>query len=190
MKRLYLGLILAVCALVACNGLAPIPPAPTLVPVATMPALGEADRLAIYSTVAHYHFDLGNGILVDPALKMTGYQHNPVIFVSPNLATSLDPAAQRWDGDPTPPELLSLLQDLAPRVEFATKQTVIQRDKMNAVRDDGIWLGFGTIQEKENEVQIDVESFLNGINAVGYEYLLARQGDRWVVLQARLRWIA
>ncbi len=113
-----------------------------------------------------------------------------VIFVSPNLATSLDPAAQRWDGDPTSPELLPLLQDLAPRVEFATKQTVIQRDKMNAVRDDGIWLGFGTIQEKENEVQIDVESFLNGLNAVGYEYLLARQGDRWIVLQARLRWIA
>lgn len=157
-------------------------PTPTPVPTTTLLTLSPADRIAIYSTVAHYHFD--------PSNKILGDQRRPVIFVSPNLATNLDPAAQHWDGDPTPPELLPQLHDLAPRVELATLQAVIQRDRMNAVREDGIWLGFGSIQVKESEVQVEVESFINGINAVGYAYRLVRQGDRWVVLQASLRWIS
>lgn len=120
----------------------------------------------------------------------TGARHYPVIFVSPNLATSFDPRAQRWDGDPTPPELLPLLQDLAPRREFATLDTVIQRDKMNAVRDDGIWLGFGPIESEGNAVRVGFEFFLYGVNAAAYEFRLARQGDHWIVLKATQLWIS
>lgn len=164
--------------------------ASTILPTATLLTLSPADHLAIYSTVAHYHFDLGNGVLVDPAMHKTGYQHYPIIFVSPNLATSLDPRAQRWDGEPTPPELLPLLDDLAPRREFATLDTVIQRDKMNAVREDGIWLGFSGIQPEGNAVRVGVKTFLNGMNAVAYEYQLGRQGDKWIVLRATMLWIS
>jgi hypothetical protein len=155
----------------------------TILPAATVLALGPADRLAIYSAVAHYAFD--------PSNKMgSGARHYPVIFVSPNLATSLDPLGERWDGDPTPPGVLPLFNDLAPRVEFATKDSVIQRDKMNAVRDDGIWLGFGAIQVEGNQARVRSESLLNGTNAAAYEYQLGRQADHWIVLSATLLWIS
>ena len=154
-----------------------------MLPTATVLTLSPADSLAIYSAVAHYH--------LDPSNRMgSGGRHYPVIFVSPNLATSLDPLGERWDGDPTPPGLLSLFNDLAPRVEFATKDAVIQRDKMNAVRDDGIWLGFGTIQVEGNEVRVGVESFLNGMNAAAYRYELAHEGSQWIVLKATQLWIS
>lgn len=121
MKSLSLSLVLVV-LLAACTQLSPAPPAlaPRLAP--TVATLSSADRLAIYSGMAHYHFD--------------------------------------------------------------------PRDKMNAVRDDGIWLGFGVIQVEGNEVRVGVKTFLNGINAVAYEYQLARQGDRWMVLKATMLWIS
>jgi hypothetical protein len=179
MKSLCLSLILVV-LLAACDQLAPATPAPT--PALGVATLSSADRLAIYSAVAHYHFDPMNKILED--------KRWPVIFVSPNLATSLDMQTDRWDGEPTPPELLPLLQDLSPRVEFAAKRMVIQGDRGNAVRDGGIWLGFGTIELDENAVSVDVESFLNGVNAVVYRYELTHQGSQWIVLKAKLRQIS
>lgn len=173
--------ILLLC-LDACSQVKVTPLAPTPTPATASPTLSSADRIAIYSTVAHYHFDPGNRILGD--------QHWPVIFVSPKLASSLEPTSERWNGDPTPPELLPQLQDLAPRIEFATLDAVVQRDKMNAVREGGIWLGFGSIQMNGSEVQVQAESFQNGVNAAVYVYRVARQGNGWIILEARLQWIA
>ncbi len=174
--RILLYVVTALIILAGCS-------ATTSTPAPTTTILTADDRLAIYSAVAHYAFDPGNRM-------GTGARHYPVLFVSPNLATSLDPRAERWDGDPTPQELLPLLQDLVPRREFAPLDTVVQRDKMNAVREDGIWLGFGAIQVAGNEVRVGAKTFLNGVNAVVYEYQLARQGDRWIVLKATQLWIS
>jgi hypothetical protein len=149
------------------------------VPALTLTA---AERVAIYSAVAHYHFDPSNQIIDSKPW--------PVIFVSPRLGTRPEPGPNRYDGDPTPAELLPLLRDLSPRVESAALLDVIEPSKGNAVREDGIWIGFGNALMDGSEVTVRMESFVDGKNAVGYEYRLARQGGGWVVTKAALSWVS
>ncbi len=172
MVKLAIGIVSGLLFLAACSQTAVDPPA----------ALTAADRTAIYNTVAHYHFNPSNKIIEDKPW--------PVIFVSPRLGTSAQTGPDHWEGDPTPPELLPLLRDLSPRVESAALLDVIQPDKGNAVREGGIWIGFGTAKMDGSQVTLRMESFLDGKNAVGYEYRLARQNGRWVVLKAELSWVS
>ncbi len=155
---------------------------PACGPAVSAQTLTAADTTAIYSAVAHFHFEPGHKLIED--------RQWPVIYVSPKLGIRPDPGPNRYEGDLIPADLLPRLRDLSPRVEIAALVDVIQTDRGNAVKEDGLWVGFGKVQVESNEVIVRFETFRNGKDAVGYEYRLARQGDRWTVVKAALGWIA
>jgi len=159
-------------------------PGTTATPVATeapiptsTPAISPAEQMALYSAAVHHLFTQKPSSL--------GAVAWPVIFVNPVLGDV--------EGPPTPPDLLLALADLAPRVEFAARESVIpsQSPTLNQVRDGGIWLALWPIRPEDGgEVSLSVEHFVNGLNAAMYDLRLARQGDSWQVTEVKLRWIA
>lgn len=154
----------------------PLTPLVTEAPVPTStPAINPAEQIALYSAAVHHLFTQ------EPA--SLGAVAWPVIFVNPVLGDV--------EGPPTPPDLLPALADLAPRVEFAARESVIpsQSHTLNQVRDGGIWLALWPIPpEDAGEVSLSVEHFVNGLNAAMYDLRLARQGDVWQVIEVKLRW--
>lgn len=163
-KPLWFSLVTPVVLLIVACGPAALIVTPT-----------PAEQAAIYSAAVHHLFTQEPGALSAVAWR--------VIFVNPTL--------EGPDGPPTPPELLLALADLAPRVEFATRESAIASHALGPVRDGGIWLALGRLRpEGRDEVSLSVEHFVDGLHAAMYDLRLARQGDSWQVVEVKLRWVA
>ena len=161
--------------------------APTLLAVALVrpptAELGQDEQVAIYATVVRH-------------LVAQSRSTWPVVFVEPRLVARLKPAEPPADGGPVPAGLVQALQDLAPRVELASGEQAINRDRNQpgwgmATREGGIFITLGPIQaQPDGTVLVAAQWHVHAVNGGCYEYRLRRMGGAWAVVEATLQWLS